>query len=32
VGVELDRVDAAELRELIVEAYCLAAPKKLAAA
>ena len=32
VGVELAGVDPAELRELIVEAYCLAAPKKLAAA
>lgn len=30
VGVELTRVDAAEVRELLVEAYCLAAPRALA--
>lgn len=32
VGIELSRVDPGELRELIVEAFCLAAPKKVAAA
>lgn len=32
VGVELARVEPGELRELIVEAYCLAAPKTLARA
>lgn len=31
MGVELGRVEPGELRELIVEAYCLAAPKSLAA-
>lgn len=30
VGVELARVDAAEVRELLLEAYCLAAPRGLA--
>lgn len=30
VGVELSRADATELQELMVEAYCLAAPKALA--
>lgn len=30
VGVELSRVSAGDLRDLLVEAYCLAAPKKLA--
>lgn len=29
VGVELERADPEELRELLVEAYCLAAPKSL---
>jgi len=32
VGVELARVPPEELRELILEAYCLAAPRSLAAA
>lgn len=31
VGVELARVDAETLRELLLEAYCLAAPRALAA-
>ena len=31
VGVTLSRVTAEELRELLVEAYCLAAPRSLAA-
>src|SRR5690606_38558888 len=31
VGVELTRIDIEELRELLLDAYCLAAPKKLAA-
>ena len=31
IGVVVDRVDDAELRELMVQAYCLIAPKKLAA-
>jgi len=31
VGVDLAKVPDGELRELLVEAYCLAAPKKLAA-
>ena len=30
VGVELARVDAAEVRELLLEAYCLADPRALA--
>lgn len=29
VGVDLSRVDTGELRELLIEAYCLAAPKSL---
>lgn len=32
VGVELGRVAAEEVRELLLEAYCLAAPRALAAA
>lgn len=32
VGIELARVSADRLRELILDAYCLAAPKRLAAA
>jgi hypothetical protein len=31
VGVDLSRVSPEETRELLVEAYCLAAPRKLAA-
>lgn len=32
VGVEVDRVPRGELRELVLEAYCLAAPRSLASA
>lgn len=31
VGVELARVSSEALRELVLDAYCLAAPKRLAA-
>jgi hypothetical protein len=31
VGVELGRVTEAELRELVVQSYCLVAPKRLVA-
>lgn len=31
VRIDLARIDAEELSDLILEAYCLAAPKKLAA-
>lgn len=31
VGVEIARVDDAELEELVVQAYCMIAPKKLQA-
>lgn len=31
IGVALDRVDDAELRELVVQSYCMVAPKKLQA-
>lgn len=31
IGVVLDRVDDAELRELVVQSYCLVAPRKLQA-
>lgn len=29
VGIVLDRVDDAELRELVVQSYCMVAPRKL---
>lgn len=32
VGIVLDTVDDAELRELVVQSYCLIAPKRLQAA
>ena len=31
IGIVLSRVDDAELRELVVQSYCMVAPKKLAA-
>jgi hypothetical protein len=31
IGIVLARVDDAELRELVVQSYCMIAPKKLAA-
>ena len=31
VGVDLERVPAHEVRGLVVDAYCLAAPRRLAA-
>lgn len=31
IGIVVDRVDDAELRELVVQSYCLIAPKRLAA-
>lgn len=31
VGIDLERIDPEELCDLILEAYCLAAPKKLGA-
>ncbi len=31
IGVVLDRVDDAELRELVVQSYCMVAPRKLQA-
>jgi hypothetical protein len=32
IGIVLDRVDDAELRELVVESYAMVAPRKLVAA
>ena len=32
VGVRLDGIDADELRQLVTDAYCLVAPKRLAKA
>lgn len=29
IGIVLDRVDDAELRELVVQSYCMVAPRKL---
>ena len=31
IGIVLDRIDDAELREQVVQSYCMIAPKKLAA-
>ena len=31
IGIVLDRVDDAELRELVVQSYCMVAPRKLQA-